>query len=107
MYQYAAHILRVVDGDTAEARVDLGFRVSVHVTLRLYGINTPEVKGTTKEAGLKSKARLKELIEGKEVHLESKALDKYGRTVAVIRLGDQNINEMLVKEGFAVVFMAN
>lgn len=107
MYKYKAKVTRVVDGDTADVVVDLGFSVSVTTTLRLYGINTPEMKGASKVEGAKSKARLKELIEGKEVVIESRVYDKYGRTVSTVFLGDVNVNELLVKEGLAVTYMVD
>lgn len=107
MYNYNAKITRVVDGDTAYALVDLGFNVSISADLRFYGINAPEVHGATKDAGLKSKARLQELIEGKDVTIDSKKLDKYGRTVAIVYLNGVNINDQMVKEGFAVPYMVD
>lgn len=101
MYQYQARVLRVIDGDTLVANVDLGFKISVVVTVRLYGIDTPELRGTTRSAGQAARARLCELVDGKQVLLDSRALDKYGRTVAVLTVDDQNVNDLLVKEGHA------
>lgn len=104
-YQYQAKVTRVIDGDTLEVVVDLGFHASFSTTLRLYGINAPEMKGTTKAAGTKSKERLKTLLEGKDVLIDSKRLDKYGRTVSTVFVGDMNVNELMVKEGLAVRYM--
>ncbi len=55
MYEYRARIVRVIDGDTVEAEVDLGFHISSRMMLRLFGINTPEIKGSTKPAGLSAR----------------------------------------------------
>lgn len=107
MYKYKAKITRVVDGDTADVMIDLGFSVTVNTTLRLYGINTPEMKGASKAEGAKSKARLKELVEGKDVVIESRVYDKYGRTVATVFLGDVNVNDLMVREGLAVPYMVD
>ena len=51
-YVYAAKLERVVDGDTYELMVDLGCSVWHKLTVRLLGVNTPETKGETREAGL-------------------------------------------------------
>ena len=51
-YVYAAKLERVVDGDTYELMVDLGCSVWHKLTVRLLGVNTPETKGATREAGL-------------------------------------------------------
>jgi micrococcal nuclease len=103
-YQYRATVARVIDGDTAEVVVDLGFRVSVRAVLRLHGIDAPEVRGPTRPEGLRSAAHLRGMIEGREVTIDSKNLDKYGRTVAVVWLagvGD-SVNALMVRDGWAV-----
>ena len=63
MYEYRARITRVIDGDTVEAEIDLGFRVSLEVVLRLVGINTPEVHGPDRPRGLAAKGHLSELLQ--------------------------------------------
>ncbi len=62
MYEYRARITRVIDGDTVEAEIDLGFHVSLTVTLRLAGINAPETKGTERPRGLAATRSLDALI---------------------------------------------
>ena len=62
MYEYRATILRVIDGDTIEARVDLGFDVSVIERFRLYGINAPETKGESREEGKAATEYLRVLV---------------------------------------------
>ena len=108
MYSYHALITKVIDGDTVSATVDLGFDILHRINIRLYGINAPELHGATKEAGLKSKARLVELIENKMVIIESKSYndeDKYGRSLAIIYKDNININDLLVKENLAVPYL--
>ena len=104
-YSYRASVLRVVDGDTVELRADLGFRVFVDVTVRLWGIDAPEVHGATREAGLKAAARVRELCPaGAAVVLCSRALDKYGRSVGSLTLADgADVARTLLAEGLAVV----
>jgi micrococcal nuclease len=109
MYEYNAKIISVYDGDTVRATIDLGFGVVLNgydgkgVSLRLYGLNTPEVRGDEKEQGLVSRDRLRERILGKEVLLKTfkDATGKYGRYIAEIYLKDENINEWLITEGLA------
>jgi len=105
VYQYRAWVIRVIDGDTAEVRVDLGFKVGITATLRLHGIDAPELKGETLKAGKAARARLREVVEGKEVVIDSRELDKYGRTVAVVLLDGVNVNELLVSEGHAAPYV--
>ena len=66
MYTYKAKIIRVIDGDTVDALIDIGFHVHVKKRIRLYGINAPESRTRDKEEkvrGLAAKARLKEILQ--------------------------------------------
>jgi len=104
MYEYKALITSVYDGDTVTAEIDLGFKTCVKgEKLRLYGINTPEVRGEQRPQGLISRDRLRELILGKEVLIKTERdkKGKYGRYIATIYLDDVNINMLLVEEGLA------
>lgn len=101
MYEYQAKILRVVDGDTVEAEVDLGFHIKMNMSIRLAGINAPEMKTVE---GKKTKAELITLLEDKTVTiltLKDKQ-EKYGRYLGIIMKGNQNINEWLVEQKMAV-----
>ena len=65
MYKYNAEIVRVVDGDTVDAMVDLGFKIFKKIRIRLYGINTPETRTRDleeKKRGLAAKDRLIEIL---------------------------------------------
>ena len=122
MYEYKIkQIDRIVDGDTVDATIDLGFDVLYKTRVRLYGINTPETRTKDleeKERGLAAKARLNEII-NKAVHmghhliLQSEEKDKYGRYLGTIIIQDcrpdhqdekSNVNQMLVEEGHAVPY---
>lgn len=109
MYEYKAKVIDVHDGDTITAIVDLGFRVSIEVKVRFYGINTPEIIGDTKAAGLKSKQRVVDLISGKEIIIKTHKdkQEKYGRWLGDIYLANQtkSINQMLLDEGLASVLI--
>ena len=112
MYTYNAKLDRIVDGDTLDANIDLGFDITIHKRIRLAGIDTPESRTRDleeKARGLASKERLKELLEGGEFVVESKEVGKYGRVLGTLLVynGEDlpiNINETLVQEGFAVEY---
>jgi len=113
MYTYKAKLDRVVDGDTIDVNIDLGFDISVHKRVRLAGINAPESRTKDleeKKKGLASKARLIELLDKGDLVVESKELGKYGRVIGDLTIYPDNldlpinINETLVKEGHAVEY---
>jgi len=84
MYEYRATISRVVDGDTVDAVVDLGFFMTAHIRFRVYGIDTPEIRGKEKVEGLKAKQQVVDWIEGKTVVIRTEKTGKFGRWLARI-----------------------
>ena len=65
MYEYKCELIKVVDGDTIDVLIDVGFSTYRKERVRLYGINTPECRTRDlkeKEKGLAAKARLKEIL---------------------------------------------
>jgi len=107
MYIYKAKLDRVVDGDTVDAHIDLGFDVTIHKRIRLAGIDSPESRTRDleeKAKGLASKDKLVELLGDGDFILESKEVGKYGRVLGVLIVEDININDTLVEEGFAVEY---
>ena len=110
MYEYKAKIIDVYDGDTVTANVELGFNVSMEIKIRLYGIDTPEVRGEEKELGLKSKARLESLILDKTVIIKTykDKKEKYGRWLADIyenKESEKSVNQILLSEGLAKSYL--
>ena len=108
---YSAEVTRVVDGDTVDAFVDLGFDMHSKQRVRLYGINTPECRTrdkVEKKAGLAAKARLKEMLkENKNKCVIKTRLDKkgkFGRVLGVLYVNDKDLNKSLVNEGHAEVY---
>lgn len=108
MYEYNATVTRVIDGDTVEAMVDLGFCTHVNLNFRLFGIDTPEMHSTNlveREKAQAAKNRLIDLIEGKDVVVRTHKADKYGRWLAEIKVvGSTDIgtvNTQLIAEGLA------
>ena len=103
MYQYRCTLERVIDGDTVDLGVDLGFRIHVHTRFRLAGIDAPELRGETSEAGAASKIWLVEILENATLLMvKSTRGDKYGRWLADIWADGVNVNEEMVALGYAV-----
>ncbi len=107
MYNYKAKIIGVYDGDTVTAVVDLGFLHSQEMKLRLYGIDTPELRGAEKIEGRKVRDILREMILDKEVviHSYKDKQGKYGRYLATIVLDGVDINQWLVDNGHAEPYL--
>ena len=115
MYEYKAKLVRVVDGDTLDAMIDLGFDTWVKKRIRLAGIDAYESRTRDKEEkkkGLAAKARLQQLLEGAgEFTVVSQGVGKYGRCIAKVyivkryirsdKYHGKSINEAMVKEGHA------
>jgi micrococcal nuclease len=110
MYNYKAAVTRVVDGDTVIVDIDLGFGVWLkEQSVRLAKINTPELKGSTRVAGVAAKEFLSKLILNKWVQIRTeKGQEKYGRWLATILLEEDknliDINQKMVAEGHAVTY---
>jgi micrococcal nuclease len=102
-YVYKAYIKEVFDGDTCTATVDLGMRVSMDIKIRLYGINAPEMRGGDKGNGVRSREYLRNLILGKDVIIKTykDKTEKFGRWLAEIFVDDQNVNQVMVQDGYA------
>lgn len=108
MFTYKAKIISVYDGDTVTAVVDLGFRVSVEMKLRLLGIDTPEMRGIEKVQGKIVRDIVREMILNDTVTIITKKdkQGKYGRYLATIILENgMNLNLWLINEGYAKPFM--
>ena len=109
MYKYNAKLDRVVDGDTIDAMIDLGFDTWVHKRIRLEGIDAPETRTRDldeKAQGFITKDRLVDLLEASDGDfvLVSHGVGKYGRCLGTILIGEKNINELLLSEGLAEVY---
>ena len=110
MYEYKCKVTRVVDGDTCDVVLDLGFSIEYRDRVRLMAIDTPESRTRNKvekKLGLASKARLKELCtqhKGNLVLRTSKeGKGKFGRILGSLFLfgSEVSLNEMLIAEGHA------
>jgi len=104
-------VIKVYDGDTITIAFKLPYPESpiYRKSVRLNGIDTPEIKGkgvSDKEKVLAIRARdfLASLIMNKEIELRNISNEKYGRILADIYLDDIYINDLMVKEGYAVKY---
>lgn len=95
-YIYEATVIRVIDGDTVDLRVRLGFGVEINVRVRMAGYNAPEIRSLdpkVKSAGLDAMMKFDSLLHGEELIIhtvklknETDAKEKYGRYLATIYL---------------------
>jgi micrococcal nuclease len=117
MYEYRVKsVIAVVDGDTIDVDIDLGFDISITKRVRLAGIDTPESRTTDKvekALGLEVKELLKKkLKEAKQIVIRTEKPDsteKYGRVLGWLYLdGDgQSVNNALVASGYAWGYMGD
>jgi micrococcal nuclease len=106
MYEYNAQLQRVIDGDTIEVAIDLGFGTHRMEMLRLAGINAPEMRGASKEDGEKAKAFLEEFLPDHfVVRTQQDKKEKYGRYLAEVIAYGQNVNVLMINSGLAVPYM--
>lgn len=114
MNQYDVKVLKVVDGDTVDVDIDLGFGIVLtDERVRIMGIDTPESRTSNKVEkvfGLASKARLKELLEKEAVLItydDKNGEDmkgKFGRVLGDFMYGGRKVSEILIEEGHAVPY---
>ena len=107
MYYYKVEILRVVDGDTVDVRMDLGFNVWHKCRVRLMGINAPESRTRDleeKARGLASKDWLIQKLESADVQMQSHGVGKYGRVLGTLYIDDVDLNNLMVEAGHAVKY---
>ena len=116
MYKYKAKVTRVIDADTLDAMIDLGFNTWVKKRIRLSGLDAYEVRTRNKaekKKGLAAKARVVEVLNlnDNEITLVSHGVGKYGRCLGEVQLvksyiksekyHGKSLNKMLIKEGHA------
>lgn len=117
MYEYhVKKVTKIVDGDTIDVEIDLGFDISFSSRVRLAGIDTPESRTTDKyekALGLEIKAKLKHDIENaKSIVIKTEKMDsseKYGRILGWLYLdgAETSVNEALVAGGYAWSYMGD
>ena len=117
MYNYKIRPVKIIDGDTIDAEIDLGFDIKTKKRIRFMGINTPESRTRDleeKARGLAAKDRVKQLLDGCDnITLNSHGVGKFGRCLGEILLDKVDgkekmtlvsLNKLLVNEGHAVEY---
>jgi micrococcal nuclease len=111
MYEYSCTVDRVVDGDTIDVILDLGFDILYRSRVRLYGIDTPESRTRDKDEKVRGKlasAFLQEAIDnGSKVIIETKLKDskgKFGRVLGNVIVDGININQQMIDNYLAVAY---
>ncbi len=103
LYQYDARVERIVDGDTIEFSVDLGFHVYFREQMRLAHYAAPEVTGIERPLGLIAKQKLEELLPaGTVVKIKSHKTEKFGRWLAEIEWNGGTLAELLIEQGYGL-----
>jgi len=112
--EYDVVVIKVVDGDTVDVDIDLGFGVTLtDERVRIMGIDTPESRTRDKVEDLfgeAAKARLKELMAngGKLITTEDRKGEdmkgKFGRILGDFKVGDRKVTDILIEEGHAVAY---
>ena len=112
MYEYKAKLIRVVDGDTIDAEIDLGFKVYIKERIRFAGIDTPESRTRHKHEkswGLAAKCRVKDLLGQEDAEFtlttELQKKGKFGRILGSVILTDgTSLSEILLDEKLAIPY---
>lgn len=116
LYIYKAYVTDVYDGDTITCIIDCGFNIGMQKTkIRLYGINTPELRGEDRKLGLFVRDELRKKILNKHIFLKTikDKKGKYGRYLGKIYIKDNEdnednkylcINDWLLENNYAVVY---
>jgi micrococcal nuclease len=104
LYYYKGLVVNVVDGDTYDILVSMGFVVYQMIRFRLAVYNTPEVRGEEREEGLRVKAKVKDMIEGQTVILKSHKKGSFQRYLAEVWVDDINLGPHLYDNGDATIW---
>ena len=109
MYEYGCKVTRVIDGDTIDVDLDLGFDIIYKCRVRLYGIDTPESRTSNKDEKARGKLASKFLQDainnGAHVILRTHLKDskgKFGRVLASVIVDGIDVNQQMVVNHMAV-----
>ena len=113
MYEYKCFTIRVIDGNTIDAEIDLGFNVLVRQRIKLHGVLAPDIRSYNeddKTRAFKARQRLTELV-GKEFYCQTimNKRGKSGRALGYVYILDENenridVNQILIDEGHATKY---
>lgn len=107
MYEYKVDkVLKIIDGDTIDLEINLGFDIKIKQRIRLAGIDAPETRTLDleeKAKGLDAKSWLEEQLKDQEIIIKTIKEEKYGRMLGYLYTKNHSltINERMIEEGFA------
>jgi micrococcal nuclease len=112
LYHYEARLVSVYDGDTIRVDLSLGFNIwQLNKPIRLYGIDTPELRGAERPQGLMVRDIVEQRLRQADrliIETHKDTTGKYGRLLGTVhyRVGDQwrNLNQELLEGGLAAVY---
>lgn len=107
MYTYNAKITNIVDGDTVDAIVDVGFRIHMTIRFRLNRIDTEEMHDANIEKrnlAIEAKEFLKTTLLDKDVVIQTKKSDAFGRWLAEVVCDNVNVNDVLLEKKLAAIW---
>jgi micrococcal nuclease len=112
LYHYEARLVSVYDGDTIRVDLSLGFNIwQLNKPIRLYGIDTPELRGAERPQGLVVRDIVEQRLRQADrliIETHKDTTGKYGRLLGTVhyRVGDQwrNLNQELLEEGLAAAY---
>jgi micrococcal nuclease len=104
--KYKLDNIRIIDGDTIFADIVIeDFDLKISKSIRLFGINAPELRGESQKEGERSKEFLRDTLDNQEVFLyKVKQQDKFGRVLGIIFIDTLNVNEMIFESGHAILY---
>lgn len=105
--EFKAKVRRVVDGDTLDVEIDLGFNLTLNERIRLIGVDTPETRTrdpVEKANGLKSKRFVEDFVGSGNVMIKVHGFGKFGRPLADLYVDGVCLNERLVALGYAAPY---
>ena len=114
LYHYNGTVVKAYDGDTCTVQVDLGFKLTAKVKVRMLGINTPEIRTkdlVEKEKGKEARDYFRLRVLNKKVIIHTQKKGKFGRWLGTIWLYDENkesigesVNDELIRLGYALAY---
>jgi len=107
MFEYSGYVLDVIDGDTVTLFIDLGFNIWIKENARLAEIDTPELRSkdeTERGKAYAAKHYLEQLVLKREVIVNTRREDKYGRYLVHLVVDGIDVNRKMVEDGYAVKY---
>ena len=106
-YTYKCQAIKVIDGDTIDVAIDLGFGLIKQERIRLYGIDTPELRSSDFEEKRRANLAKDRLIQltREEMVIKTYKKGKYGRYLGTLECRHGIINDILIEEGYAKPYM--